>query len=147
MVYNEDDRLIRNGRIATTSGLAGGITGIILSAAAHLSTGSGIIVVLLFSYIGLSGYWGASVFYEKSRRYKYRMPEILFRVVQFPIVATGVAIGLIGYGIYEHLILLISIQTRGNIRFAKAQMILTPILGPVYQKSAFTTKEKIDGRE
>ncbi len=134
MMYNEDERLFQRGRQATGCAIVGMLSALVVSTISHLPVDSGVIVVLLFFYSGLSGYWGAHVFHEKSRRLKYKVPGIVFRFLQMVIIVLGAIIGLVGYGLYEHFILLLSVQTRYNTGFFSAQIILTPGLGKYFQR-------------
>lgn len=130
--YNEEDFILYPGRVATAAGIIGFLTGIIITRLTIYDIFTIVVIPILFGYAGLTGSWG---FYLTNRwfmKYRYRMHLYLWYVLRIPVIAAGSVLGLCGWGLLEHFILLLAINARGGI--LGSQLVLLPIVGRKFAK-------------
>lgn len=151
MQYNqnnsEDYFLIKKGREATTSGLIFMISAFIIAVLNSWNIVGTVFFMLFGAYIGITGFWGAHNTNLWFRKQKYQMNNLIWKILRIPIVIIGFFLGLIVWGLIEHLLLVIAMEdTVENYNFASlliAAMLLCPYLGPwLENKINYTTKSK-----
>lgn len=136
MYFDENKFIIDNGRKATTSGLIGLVIGLILSKVFMFSWPGVTLFCIFMTYISLTAFWGAYKLNLWFRKYKYRMPGVLWQTLRIIVILSGGLLGTLGWGFFEHFILLLSISTGyDNVSgMISAQIILLPYLGKYYAR-------------
>lgn len=136
MYFDENKFIINNGRKATLSGIIGILLGVIFSKIMSFSL-SGMIIFALFSgYIFLTAFWGAYKINFWFRRYKYKIPSFLWQIMRVLLLFVGIILGILGWGFFEHFILLISMGSgnKDGPGMIAAQLILIPYIGRYYAR-------------
>ena len=129
-MYNQDEYLLYVGRLATGSGLIGLVLGLIFSLVMGFS---GILLAfftVLAGYLFLTGFWGGYNTNRWYRKFRYRIPSVLWKISRIFIVAGGAVLGWLVWGIFEHFILLLAMGAEGNPGMILSQVILLPKIGP-----------------
>jgi len=130
--FNEEDFLLRPGRLATTAGLIGFLCGIVITLLTIYDIFTIVVIPLLFGYLGLTGFWGAYNISQWFRRYRYRMHKHVWNVLRIPVLALGVVLGVCGWGVMEHFTLLLAVDAKGSI--FGSQLVLLPVVGRKFAK-------------
>lgn len=126
--FNEDDYVIYTGRLATSCGLFGMVLGLILSSIFSFTTLGTVLAMIGLAYLFTTGFWGAYNLDRWFRRYKFRIPTTLWQLLRVPVVILGLVLGIIGWGVFEHFILLLAMGLPSPGLIA-AQIILLPWIG------------------
>ncbi len=136
MYFNENKFIIDNGRKASSSGLIGLLLGLIWSLIFSFSWLGTVFFTLFIGYIFLTGFWGGYRTNLWFRKYKYRMPSLLWQGLRVPVVTLGSILGILCWGFFEHFILLLGISTgyKAGPGMIAAQIILLPYIGKYYSK-------------
>lgn len=129
MYMNQDEYLVYVGRLATGSGLIGLAIGLIFSLILGFSGMLLAFFTVLAGYIFLTGFWGGYNINRWFRKFRYRMPSVIWNISRVIVVAVGVIMGWIVWGIFEHFILLLAMGAEGNPGMMLSQVILFPIIG------------------
>ena len=131
---NEDDYLIYIGRLATGSGIIGMLIALTISLIYSWPTLGAVAFMLFGGYVGTTGFWGAHQSKKWFRKYKYKMNSIIWHIVRVLVIIIGFFLGLIVWGIIEHLLLIIAMEeTVGDDHFSSLIItlaLLIPYLGP-----------------
>ncbi len=127
--FNEDEHLIRVGRFATGFGLLGTAGGLAASLLLGVGTFASFLFILLFTYFGAAGYHGAYQMHLWSLRYRYRMPRILWYCLRFGAFVFGIVAGFVGWGAFEHFLLLLSMSVSSGKGIIASQIVLIPGIG------------------
>lgn len=127
-MFNEDDYLLRKGRLATTSGLIGIAAALVVSSLSRFSVLGSIVFALVFFYLFTCGFWGAYNVNQWFRRYRYRMPLVLWHILRVFAVVIGAGLGIFGWGVFEHFLLLLAMGVP-KLGIVGAQLILLPVVG------------------
>ena len=138
MQYNnrksEDDFLIKAGRKATTSGIIFMFIAFIIALINSWNTVGTIAFILFGAYVGITAFWGGHHTNLWFRKFKYRMNNVIWNILRIPVIALGSFLGLLVWGVVEHLLLVIAMEdTVESYNFASlfiAAALLIPILGP-----------------
>ncbi len=136
MYFDENRFIINNGRRATASGLIGMFVGLLISFISSFSLVGTIIFTFFMGYVFLTGFWGgykANLWFKK---YKYKMPTILWHSLRFVVLILGIILGIVIQGFFEHFILLLGMSTgyENGPGMISAQIILFPYIGKRYSK-------------
>ena len=151
MQYNnmksEDDYLIQTGRLATSSGLIFMFIALIISVINSWNIVGTIAFMLFGAYVGTTGFWGGHHTNRWFRRFKYRMNSIIWNISRVPVIAFGALLGLLVWGLIEHLLLVIAMEDTVDKSHISSLFIavalLFPFLGPWLQKTInYSTKIK-----
>jgi len=151
MQYNqnnsEDYFLIKTGRKATTSGLIFMLLAFIFALSNSWNTVGTIFFMLFGTYVGITGFWGGYNTNLWFRKHKYSMNDLVWKVLRIPVIILGSFLGLIVWGLIEHLLLVIAMEdTVENRHFTSliiATLLLFPYLGPwLENKINYSTKPK-----
>lgn len=132
MYFNQDEFLLHQGRLATGFGLIGAAVGIVVSYILGFTTLGTILMTAFTGYLGLTGFWGGYKMNLWIRKYKYRMPTLLWHVLRILAAAAGVIMGVVLWGVFEHFILLLAMGGTGDPGLIASQIILLPKLGSWY---------------
>lgn len=127
--FNEDERLIQVGRYATGFGLLGAALGLAVAVVLGLGTFAASLFILLFFYVGAASYHGAYQMHFWSLRYRYRMPRVLWYGLRVGALVFGVIAGFIGWGAFEHFLLLLSMSVSSGKGIIVSQIVLIPGVG------------------
>ena len=151
MQYNknnsEDFYLIKTGRKATTSGLIFMIIALVIALLNSWNTVGTIFFMLFGAYVGTTGFWGGYNTNLWFRKQKYSMNDLVWKVLRIPVIILGSFLGLIVWGLIEHLLLVIAMEdTVENKHFTSlfiAALLLFPYLGPwLENKINYSTRPK-----
>lgn len=136
MYFNENKFIINNGRKASSSGLIGLLIGLIMSLIFSFSWLGTMFFALFIGYIFLTSFWGGYKINFWFRKYKYKMPSLLWQGLRVPVVTLGSILGILCWGFFEHFILLLGISTgyKAGPGMISAQIILLPYIGKHYSK-------------
>ena len=151
MQYNqnnsEDYYLIKTGRKATTSGLIVMLIAFIIALLNSWNTVGTIFFMLFGAYVGITGFWGGYNINLWFRRQKYSMNGLVWSILKIPVIIFGSFLGLLVWGLVEHLLLIIAMEdTIKDNHFASlfiAAILLFPYLGPwLENKINYSTKSQ-----
>ncbi len=136
MYFDENKFIINNGRRATASGLIGMFIGLLISFMSSFSLIGTIIFTFFMGYVFLTGFWGGYKINLWYRKYKYRLPTILWQSIRVLLIISGIIFGIIIQGFFEHFILLLGMSTgyKNGPGMISAQIILLPYIGKRYAK-------------
>lgn len=133
MYFNENEFILNNGRKATGSGIIGLIIGFILSLILSFTTFGTILMMLFSCYLFLTGFWGGYKLNFWFRKFRYRMPIYLWHVSRVFVIFVGILLGIVGYGVFEHFILLLAMGSSSDgPGMIASQIILLPYVGKYY---------------
>jgi hypothetical protein len=127
--FNQDKYEIYIGRLATLSALIGLIIGIITSYISNFSWIGSIMTTAFLFYLFLTGFWGAYKINLWYRKFKYRLPTIIWKIGRGPVMLIGILAGWTVWGLLEHLLLIFAMRADGKPGTIVSQLILTPIIG------------------
>ncbi|MGM0409813.1 MAG: hypothetical protein ACQEQF_03540 [Bacillota bacterium] len=144
---SEDYFIIKAGRKATTSGLIAMLIALSISIFNAWPPIASIFFVLFGIYVGITGFWGAHQSNIWFRKFKYKMNDLLWKILKIPVILAGAILGLLVWGLVEHLLLVIAMEdTVSKNHFSSfliAIAILIPVLGPwIEKKINYSTKIK-----
>ncbi|MGM0419698.1 MAG: hypothetical protein ACQEQG_01765 [Bacillota bacterium] len=131
--YNEDDYLLRLGRIANGCGLIGIVVGIMLSVLWNYSTPGIVFFALFAGYLGMSSFWGVYKLNRWFQRYKAKMPLSLWYLFRIGVWGAGTLVGILFYGAFQQFILTLALDDgSGKPGLIQSIIILMPYIGPKY---------------
>ncbi len=134
-MYDENEFFIMQGRKASSAGVTGLFLGIIISLIITPGKLLSLILILSLIYFFITGYWGVTKLNRWFRKYRYKMPPVIWNLLRVIITVVGYILGIIGWGFFEHFILLLSMESiEGRPGLIGAQIILLPWIGPWYAK-------------
>ncbi|MGM0437392.1 MAG: hypothetical protein ACQEQD_03880 [Bacillota bacterium] len=151
MQYNqnnsEDYYLIKTGRQATTSGLIVMIIALIIALLNSWNTVGTIFFMLFGAYVGITGFWGGYNTNLWFRKHKYSMNDLIWKILKIPVIISGSFLGLLVWGLIEHLLLVIAmedtVEKKSFTSLFIAALLLFPYLGPwLENKINYSTKPK-----
>ncbi len=130
---NEDDYMLFLGRKASGWGFIGVLVGIVISLLMDFPLAGLIFFSLAAGYIGLTGFWGVHALHKKVRKYRMRLPDIIYMLLKLLAVIPGVILGIFFYGAFQQFVLLLALDDgSGKPGLFQSVLILTPYLGPWY---------------
>ena len=144
---SEDYFIIKAGRKATTSGLIAMVIAFSIAIFNSWHPLGSIFFVLFGIYVGITGFWGAYQTNKWFRKFKYKMNDFLWKILKIPVILIGAFLGLLVWGLIEHLLLVIAMEDTVNKNlfssFLIAIAILIPIVGPwIERKINYSTRVK-----
>ncbi len=130
---NEDDYMLYLGRISTGMGIAGIFLGILISLFAGFSRPALFFFSLFAGYIGLSGFWGIHRVHKSLRKYRWQLPDLVYKFFKLLAIPPGIILGMLFYGAFQQFVLLLALDDgSGKPGLFQSVLILTPYLGPWY---------------
>lgn len=130
---NEDDYMLYLGRLSTGSGIAGFFIGVLISLLWGFSLLGLIFFGLFTGYIGLSGFWGIHRINKSLRKYRWKVPGLIYKIFKVLAIPPGIILGMLFYGAFQQFVLLLALDDgSGKPGLFQSLLILTPYLGPWY---------------
>ncbi len=135
---NEDDYMLYLGRLSSSLGIVGFFIGVLISIISGFSNLELVFFSLFTGYIGFSGFWGVHRVYKSLRKYRWKLPDIVYKLGKILAIPPGIILGMLFYGAFQQFVLLLALDDgSGKPGLFQSLIILTPYLGPWYA-------EKID---